>query len=48
MWTILPELQIKAAQTSYEVEREGTWRNSFYESIYNIVPKLDKDTTKEN
>lgn len=37
----------KAVQTSFEVEREGTWQNSFYESSENIVLKLDKDTTRE-
>jgi hypothetical protein len=33
----------------HEIEREGTWPNSFYEASITLIPKPDKDTSeKEN
>jgi hypothetical protein len=31
----------------HETEREGTLSNSFYEAIITLIPKPDKDTSKE-
>jgi hypothetical protein len=30
-----------------EIEREGTWSNSFYEANITLIPKQDKDTSKK-
>jgi hypothetical protein len=40
------ELTSMSFKLFHKIEREGMLRNSFYESRFTLILKLDKDTTK--
>jgi hypothetical protein len=46
--TFNEELTLILLKIFQEIEREGTLSNSFYEASITLIPKPNKDATKEN
>jgi hypothetical protein len=46
--TFKEELTLILLKIFQEIEREGTLSNSFYEASITLIPKPNKDATKEN